>query len=119
MQFKYKDGQTMQLGDLFNWMQSAVYGDLGKAEQIPLVRRDLQRNYVALLSRIANAPRQGMPSDAQALARYELGALQQQLQTARGRNSSDLMTRAHIASLSSDVHRALNAQTVLPTTRTM
>jgi hypothetical protein len=55
----------------------------------------------------------GPPSDAVALARYELNALQAQISTSLASNQLDLLTRAHLESLRTDVRRALNTQTVL------
>lgn len=116
MQYKYASGTTMNIADLFTWMQSAVFNDVShpKGGNIPLVRRDLQRNYASLLSRLANEPGEGTPQDAQALARYELGELHQQLHTSLAANNLDLLTRAHLASLDQDVQRSLHAQTVVP-----
>lgn len=42
-----------------------------------LIRRNLQRNYAATLSRLATAPPAGTPADAQGLA-YELQMLNAQ-----------------------------------------
>jgi hypothetical protein len=119
MQFKYGPGKTMDIADLFTWMQSAVYGDLSHPAKgnIPLVRRNLQRNYASLLSRLANEPAPNAPQDAQALARYELTALHRDLQGTLARGKLDLITRAHLASLDTDVERALHAQVVVPTVR--
>lgn len=115
MSFKYGTKQTMGIGDLFTWLQSAVYSDLShpKGGNIPLIRRNLQHNYAALLSQLANAAPAGTPSDAVALARYELGSLQSQIAGSLNNNRLDLLTRAHLQSLATDVRRALNAQSVL------
>lgn len=115
MSFKYGTKQTMGIGDLFTWLQAAVYNDVShpKGGDIPLIRRNLQHNYAALLSQLANAAPVGTPSDAVALARYELGALQSQIGSSLNNNRLDLLTRAHLESLSADVRRALNAQSVL------
>jgi len=119
MQFKYGQGKTMDLSDLFTWMQSAVYGDVShpKGGNIPLVRRDLQRNYASLLSRLAAQPPPGTPQDAVALARYELGSLHAQIQTSLRAHSFDLITKAHLASLDDDVQRTLHSQAVIPAGR--
>ena len=119
MQFKYGRGKTMDLTDLFTWMQSAVYSDVTrpKGGNIPLVRRNLQRNYASLLSRLANSPVQGEPQDAQALARYMLGELHQQIASSLANNKLDLLTRAHLASLDTDVDRALHAQAIIGSVR--
>jgi hypothetical protein len=113
MDLKYRPGMTMNLGDLFNWMQPAIYADIASGKPVPLVRRNLQRNYTALLSKLANAPTAGTPSDAQALARYELQALHQTIAAALRRGTPDLMTRAHLAAMDADVERALNAHYVI------
>ena len=115
MQSKYGSGKTMDLADLFTWMQSAVYSDVShpKGGSIPLIRRNLQRNYASLLSQLANTPAAGQPQDAQALARYELGALHAQIASSLASNKLDLLTRAHLASLDNDVQRSLHAQSVI------
>ncbi len=116
MQYKYGNGKTMDITDLFTWMQSAVYNEISHPVKgnIPLVRRNLQRNYASVLSFLASTPVPGTPQDAQALARYELQQLHQQIRTSLSANRLDLLTRAHLASLDDDVQRALHAQTVIP-----
>jgi hypothetical protein len=115
MQTRYGAGKTMDIADLFTWMQSAVYSDVSHPRNgsIPLVRRNLQRNYAALLSQLANSPAPGVPQDAQSLARYELSALHGTLEHSLARQNLDLLTRAHLASLDSDVQRSLHAQAVI------
>lgn len=115
MSMKYASGKTMGLADLFTWMQSAVYADVShpKGGDIPLVRRDLQRNYASLLSQLAEEPLPGTPQDATALARYELAALHEQIQQSLHANTLDLMTKAHLASLDGDVQRTLHSQHVI------
>lgn len=116
MQFKYGQGKTMDITDLFTWMQSAVFDDIShpKGGNIPLVRRNLQRNYASLLSSLAARPWPGTPQDAQALARYELRALHDQIQSSLNKNNLDLITKAHLASLDDDVQRSLHSQAVIP-----
>ena len=103
MDLKYRPGATMDLGDLFGWMQQAIYSDIPSGKAVPLVRRNLQRNYTALLSKLANAPATGTPADAQALARYELQSLRGTLSSALRRGGSDVMTRAHLQAMAADV----------------
>jgi Met-zincin/Domain of unknown function (DUF5117) len=116
MSYKYGPGKTMEITDLFTWMQSAVYNDVSHPAKgnIPLVRRNLQRNYASVLSFLASTPPPGTPQDAQALARYELQALHTQIRGSLTSNRIDLITRAHLASLDVDIERALNAQTIVP-----
>ncbi|MBV8245317.1 MAG: zinc-dependent metalloprotease [Candidatus Eremiobacteraeota bacterium] len=115
MPTKYGAGKTMELGDLFTWMQNSVYGDLAhvKGGSIPVVHRNLQRNYERVLATLAVTPPRGTPPDAQALARHELVELRSSAQAALANRSLDLVTRAHLEALESDAGRALNAQRVV------
>jgi hypothetical protein len=115
MGYKYKSGTTMDLPDLFAWMQTAVYADIRPGASIPLVRRNLQRNYASMLSRLAAG---SSVADAQALARYELGALNESIKAALPR-TTDVMTRAHLEALQADVERALNTRSVIVTSGLM
>jgi hypothetical protein len=119
MQFKYGVGKTMDISDLFTWMQSAVYGDVShpKGGNIPLVRRNLQRNYAAVLSQLAAQSSPAIPQDAQALARYELKSLDGQIHQSLSSNKLDLITKAHLASLDDDIQRTLHSQAVIPAGR--
>ncbi len=114
MDIKYRPGTTMDIGNLFGWMQAAIYSDVATGRAIPLVRRNLQRNYTALLSKLANAPMTGTPSDAQAMARYELQSLSSTIGRALRGGVSDEMTRAHLAAMQADVQRALDTHYVIP-----
>ena len=119
MQYKYGVGKTMDISDLFTWMQSAVYNDVShpKGGNIPLMRRNLQRNYASVLSQLAAQTSPAIPADAQALARYELNALDAQIKTSLRTNNLDLITKAHLASLDDDVQRTLHSQAVIPAGR--
>ena len=119
MQNKYGAKATMDITDLFTWMQSAAFKDISHPAggNIPLVRRNFQRTYASMLSRLANEPAPGTPQDAQALARYELKALSAQIEGSLAKNNLDLITRAHLASLDTDVQRSLHAQTVIGAAR--
>lgn len=113
MDLKYRSGSTMDIGDLFAWMQQAIYSDVAAGKSVSLTRRNLQRNYTALLSKLANSPLPGTPADAQALSRYELQSLHQTVAAALRGGVPDLMTRAHLQAMDSDVTRALNAHYVV------
>ncbi len=113
MDLKYRPGSTMDLGDLFTWMQRAVYSDIAAGKPIPLLRRNLQRNYTALLSKLVNEAQAGTPPDAQALARYELRSLRDTAVAALRRPGLDLLTRAHLDAMRADVTRALGGHYVI------
>jgi Met-zincin/Domain of unknown function (DUF5117) len=112
---KAKRGQTMTLTDLFTWTQRSIYGDLGHVSATTQIRRNLQRRYANLLSTMLLSPAKGTPYDAQAFARYELSDLNVKLGAALKQRNLDLQTRVHYDALRSDVQRALQARSVIPT----
>ncbi|MBV8748130.1 MAG: zinc-dependent metalloprotease, partial [Candidatus Eremiobacteraeota bacterium] len=114
---KSKPGETMTLADLFAWSQTSIYGDIanGRVTQATQVHRNLQRRYATMLRALALTPPPGTPYDAQALAHYELVALDRDLTRAESRSNLDLQTRAHLSALHDDVTRTLKAQRVVGT----
>jgi hypothetical protein len=100
---------TLTIDDLFASLQRSVYGDLQNRNlrSLPLVRRNLQRNYADTLIALANKPATGTPPDAQALARLELANLSGTLRVALHGRGLDVVTRAHLAELAHTVDSAL------------
>jgi len=116
LSLKAKPGSTMSLTDLFDWTQSALYGDLGqsKLRSIGEVHRALQQWYARKLAQIWLAPEPRTPYDAQSLARAKLVELRRDVASVLGRGSLDELTRAHLESLQDVVSRALDARVVVP-----
>ncbi|HEV3088309.1 MAG TPA: hypothetical protein VGX96_13910, partial [Candidatus Elarobacter sp.] len=115
MPTKAKPGETMTLGDLFEWTQKSVFGDIanGRVAQATQVHRNLQRRYAGILRTYALEPPRGTPYDAQALALYELKTLDRDVAGALNRRGLDVQTRAHLGALHDDVSRTLKAQRVV------
>jgi hypothetical protein len=114
---KSSPGQTMSLTDLFDWTQSAVFGDLRYKEYAPSqIRRNLQQWYARYLVALWLRPTPDTPYDAQSLARYKLGQLQGDIQYALGHKGLDELTKAHLENLNTIVTRALDTRNVLPLT---
>jgi hypothetical protein len=106
---------TMSLADLFSWTQQSVFGDLGRSEPLrSSLHHNLQRTYARILERISLGD-DGSPYDAQALAHYELLALQAELRRNLLARNLDLETRAHLTSLADEVRRSLDVKDVHPT----
>lgn len=111
---KYGDGKTIALSDLFDWAQSGIFGDIasGRVATDGVIRRNLQIAYAKRLGDLWTAPKPGTPSDAQALARLELGNLQQAVRS--GLHSHlDELTRAHLEALDAIANQALQAHAVI------
>ena len=116
LSLKVKPGSTMSLTDLFDWTQSALYGDLGqsKLRSIGEVHRALQQWYARKLAQIWLAPAPRTPYDAQSLARAKLVELRHDVVSVLDRGGLDELTRAHLESLQDVVSRALDARLVVP-----
>jgi hypothetical protein len=114
-QLKARPGETMTLGDLFRWMNAAVYDDLG-ARSIAPVHRDLQRRYADLMTAIAVLPSfaldaYGLPRDVQAEARATLRDLDRRLPAALAA-ARDPATHAYLEELRSRVSGVLSPTTL-------
>ncbi|HET9095946.1 MAG TPA: zinc-dependent metalloprotease, partial [Candidatus Baltobacteraceae bacterium] len=92
---------TMSIADLFDWLHAAVFEGLG-ANDVPLVRRNLQSEYLNKLVEVANTPAKDTPADAQALARAQLQRIAHDARQAQ-RARHDAVTSAHLSEL---IHRA-------------
>ncbi|HEX4050221.1 MAG TPA: zinc-dependent metalloprotease [Steroidobacteraceae bacterium] len=110
MSTKYGQGKTMDLEDLFDWTQSAIYGDIASGgAHDGLIRRNLQTSYARLLSQIWLTPAIRTPSDARALARLELQNLAHDATSGAPLASSEV-ERAHLQELSALAQQALRAR---------
>jgi hypothetical protein len=90
--------RTMTIAELFEWLQRAIYGDLTK-DTSSVVRRNLQVGYADKLIELATKPAEGVPSDAQALAKLELENLHREATRALANKSLDSLARAHLEDL--------------------
>jgi len=98
--------RTMSIGDLFAWLQAGIYGDLTKNTS-SVVRRNLQTAYAQKLGDLANKPVAGVPSDAQALARFELKSLRREATRALASRPLDTLAAAHLEDLARRSESAL------------
>jgi hypothetical protein len=110
-------GQTMDLSDLFEWTNAAIFDDLGN-HTIPAPHRDLQRRFADLELQIAflgsgSMDQLGVPREIQSLARYELRKIRTRLDGAY-RAASDVATRAHLDDLRSRIDTGLHPGALRP-----
>jgi hypothetical protein len=110
-------GRTMDLADLFEWTNAAIFDDLG-ARTIAPAHRDLQRRFadlelqIALLSSSSLAQLNVTP-EIQSLARYELRKLDARLGPAYA-SATDIATKAHLDDLRSRIDAGLHPMSVRP-----
>lgn len=113
MSTKYAPGQTMDLSDLFDWAQAAIFDGLASGgARDGLIRRNLQTEYARLLSQMLIAPNPRAPSDARALARLELQNLAHDAASGAPHASTEV-ERAHLEALAALAQQALHAQATL------
>jgi hypothetical protein len=112
---KYHDGATMSLSDLFDWTRNSIYGDIanGKVQKAGIVRRNLQMRFAKRLGMLWTAPAKGTPTDAQALARFQLARLVDATAQGLRRSGLDDLTKAHLGALQAIAKQALEARATL------
>jgi hypothetical protein len=98
--------RTMTIGDLFDWLQASIYGDLS-TNASSIVRRNLQVDYEQRLIALATKPPAGTPSDAQALAKRALRSLQREALRALAKSPRDSLAAAHLEDLATRSAAAL------------
>ena len=112
------DADTLQLSDVFEWTRGAAFSGLDDADAMSAAHRELQRHFVDLMIAYQAAPsallqRAYAPREAQALARYELGRIDELATRTLGRPNLDVTTRAHLQDIQARVRRALNGVNIL------
>jgi hypothetical protein len=110
-------GQTMDLADLFEWSNAAIFDDLG-AHTIAPPHRDLQRRFadlelqIALLSS-ASLAQLNVTTEIQSLARFELRKIDARLGPAEAA-ATDVATKAHLDDLRSRIDAGLHPSSLRP-----
>jgi hypothetical protein len=109
---------TVGLPELFATLTQTIWAEVGAgtrgksgARNITSVRRDLQRQYLNTLVRMAVNPAPGTPEDARALARVTLSELGTDMSraSASAKVELDPYTRAHLIDSRERITQALNA----------
>jgi hypothetical protein len=100
---------ALGLAELYATLHGAVWSELRTGKDIPLFRRNLQREYT---TRVANAllrPTASMPADARALLREDAKKLRSELAAAQARRGYSPEAKAHVAEAFSTLDEALKA----------
>jgi hypothetical protein len=101
--------QALTLAEMYATLHRAVWSELATGEDIPLIRRNLQREYVARVSLAIVRPAPTMPADARALLRADGQKLRDQLAAMQKRNRASVETKAHVAESLATLDEALKA----------
>jgi hypothetical protein len=91
-------GHTLGLAGFFDWMQGAIFREITSpgAQNISLLRRNVQSIYETKLIALVNSPAADAPPDAQALARLALRRLQAAAEAKAHAGGLDDVTQAHL-----------------------
>jgi hypothetical protein len=103
-------GDALRLSELYATLHGAIFAELKNGQDIPLIRRNLQREYVARLATVLVRPPPTMPPDARAQLRADAVKLREELvAAARQRPQRSAETRAHLAESLATLDDALKA----------
>jgi hypothetical protein len=104
--------QALRLAELYAALHAAIFSELKTGEDIPLIRRNLQRDYVSRVAVVLLRPNVAMPADARALLRADAVQLRDELATRRHKAQASPETRAHLAESLAVLDDALKAASV-------
>jgi hypothetical protein len=98
----------LSLSELYDSLQGSIWSDLKGAGDIPLMRRNLQREHVRRVTYLLTAA-SGAPADARALQRENARSLVVKLKAAEARPGLSKEARAHVADSRNTLEEALKA----------
>jgi hypothetical protein len=109
--------KVFTMADLFSGLDSAIWSELNTgAPKISSLRRNLQREHMKQLIRLALRPGQsGVPEDASTLAGASLASIQTKIHTALNEGKvTDSTSNAHLQETDARITAALQAQVQKP-----
>jgi hypothetical protein len=104
--------QALQLSELYGTLHRSIWSELKSGKDIPLLRRNLQREHANKLATALLRPAASMPADARAIIRADAKALRAELGAAGGRNGFSPAAKAHIAEMTAMLDETLKAPIV-------
>ena len=107
--FKTENGKkALSLADLYDGLQGAIWSELKTGADIPLMRRNLQREHVKRVVTVLTRG-SGGPADARSLQRENTRVLIGQLKAAQSRPGLSKEARAHLADSQNTLEEAMKA----------
>ena len=104
--------QALKLAELYGTLHRAIWIELRTGRDIPLLRRNLQREHATRLAVSLLRPSASMPADARALLRAEAKTLRAEIAAAQGRPGYSVEAKAHLAETLASLDEALKAPLV-------
>ena len=113
MESRAPAGEAFPLGELYQRLLDGIWSELRTGQDIPLLRRALQRRHLELVSQLALRPPPGAPEEVRPLARATLRTLAGWLQRSTGARRSP-EARSHLEDSLAQATRTLDAAVELP-----
>jgi hypothetical protein len=104
--------QAFRLSELYAALRTTIWSELKTGQDIPLIRRNLQREHVDRMATALLRPAATMPADARALMRADAFALRAELVTAQRRSGYSKEAQVHLAQALATIDEALRAPVV-------
>jgi len=101
---------TLRLSDLYGRLDKAVWSELGSSGDIPVLRRELQREHVNRLAGLLLHPATLSRADARGLVRAQSKVLLARIQAASKRKALSAEARAHLQDSADTLSQALTAK---------
>lgn len=105
-------GRSLRLAELYAALHAAIWSELKVGQEIPLIRRNLQREHANRVALALLRPAATMPADARALARVRAVELRAQLAAALKKPGYGQVEQAHLAQALATIDEALGAPLV-------
>jgi hypothetical protein len=104
--------EAFRLIELYGGLHRAIFSELKSGRDIDLFRRNLQREYVALLATALVRPSATLPADARSQLRAEARLLRNEIAAAQSRPGHSPEAKAHLADAQGTLDEALKASLV-------
>ena len=104
--------EALLLADLYGTLHAAIFSEIAPGRDIPLIRRNLQREYVARITAVILRPVAAMPADARALLRADAKQLRDDIVARKRVAKNSPETRAHLAEIHASLDDALRAPVI-------
>jgi hypothetical protein len=104
--------EAFRLSELYATLHATIWSELKSGQDIPLIRRNLQREHINRIAAALLRPSATVPADARALLRAEAAALRIEIAAAQNRAAISKEARAHLAQAAITLDEALKAPVV-------
>ena len=104
--------EALKLSELYDTLHRAIWSELKSGKDIPLLRRNLQREHATRVATALLRPSASMPTDARAQLRAEAKRLRTELAAAQTRKGYSPEAQAHLAEALAMLDEALKAPIV-------